>query len=314
MPQASAIATHAAPGKSWMLPEARSQKLLYVSNPPQGYVDVFSYPTGKLVGMLTGLSPGGACVDSGGDVFIITSGPGPHESSVLEYAHGASSPEQTLSDPGLGYACSVDPATGNLAVANVKDYNNVSYSDNGDIAIYSNAQGLPTMYYNTEYLALFNCGYDNNGNLYVVGQTFGSSQIELTRLARGDNNLQAINLNVSLQTGERFTPSVQWDGRYMTVSSTQGSPHVHEPVAVYRLNISGSQATIVGTMQLDSERELHSGDSWIDGRMIVGIYYLKGRAYVAFWPYPKGGDAHLSIKTAKYGYLFGVTVSRAPHR
>ena len=31
MPQTSAIATHADRGKSWMLPEAKSQDLLYVS-------------------------------------------------------------------------------------------------------------------------------------------------------------------------------------------------------------------------------------------------------------------------------------------
>ena len=32
MPQTSAVATHADRGKSWMLPEATSQDLLYVTN------------------------------------------------------------------------------------------------------------------------------------------------------------------------------------------------------------------------------------------------------------------------------------------
>jgi hypothetical protein len=42
MPQTSALAMHADRGKSWMLPEAKSEDLLYVSNLQN--VKVYSYP------------------------------------------------------------------------------------------------------------------------------------------------------------------------------------------------------------------------------------------------------------------------------
>src|ERR1700728_389190 len=71
MPQASAIATHADRGKSWMLPEAKSEDLLYVSNYANGTVTVYSYKAGKLVGTLSGLRlPTGLCTNKRGDVFI----------------------------------------------------------------------------------------------------------------------------------------------------------------------------------------------------------------------------------------------------
>ena len=71
MPQTLAIATHAAHGKSWMLPEAKNQDLLYVSTDNSG-VYVYAYPSGKIEGILYEgfASPQGICVDKNGDVFI----------------------------------------------------------------------------------------------------------------------------------------------------------------------------------------------------------------------------------------------------
>jgi len=69
MPQTSALATHADRGKSWMLPEAKADDLLYISNVYT--VTVYSYPKGKHVGTLKGFyEPFGECSDSAGNVFI----------------------------------------------------------------------------------------------------------------------------------------------------------------------------------------------------------------------------------------------------
>jgi hypothetical protein len=68
MPETSAIAAHVERDGSWMLPEAKSEDLLYVSE----YSDVliFTYPGGKQVGDLKGFtSAAGECVDSKGNVF-----------------------------------------------------------------------------------------------------------------------------------------------------------------------------------------------------------------------------------------------------
>src|ERR1700734_3789453 len=69
MPQTSALATHAARGKSWMLPEAKSQDLLYVVRNSANEVSVYTYPKGKSVGTLSDI-PGalGICSDTNGDV------------------------------------------------------------------------------------------------------------------------------------------------------------------------------------------------------------------------------------------------------
>src|SRR5262249_47577682 len=123
MPQTSAIATHAAGRKSWILPEAKKRKLLYVADAQTADVYVYEYPNGKLVGTLTGFQEAqGECADAKGDVFITVPSPYSASSEILEYAHGGTEPIATFSDPGYGeepWSCAVDPTTGNLAVTNV---------------------------------------------------------------------------------------------------------------------------------------------------------------------------------------------------
>jgi hypothetical protein len=64
MPQSRAIATHTERGGSWMLPEAKSQKLLYVSSDATKEVYIFEYPKLKLLTTLSGFeSPEGLCSD-----------------------------------------------------------------------------------------------------------------------------------------------------------------------------------------------------------------------------------------------------------
>ena len=72
VPQSYAIATHAERGKSWMLPEAKAQDLLYVSRNSPGEISVYSYPKGKLMGNLTVAGAFGLCTDAKGDIFAIS--------------------------------------------------------------------------------------------------------------------------------------------------------------------------------------------------------------------------------------------------
>jgi DNA-binding beta-propeller fold protein YncE len=96
-----------------MLPEAKSEDLLYVTSFVSSYVFVFSYPEGKLVGTLGGFSyaASGECSDNQGDVFIIG------VQDVVKYAHGGSNPIATLKSVNYPNGCAIDPVTGNLAVA-----------------------------------------------------------------------------------------------------------------------------------------------------------------------------------------------------
>ncbi|MGB8909643.1 MAG: hypothetical protein WCC84_12940, partial [Candidatus Cybelea sp.] len=161
MPQSHAIATHAERGGSWMLPEAKRNDLLYAN--VNGYLYVFTYPRGKLLKTIGGLdNPGKLCSDTNGNVWVITgSGSGP--GTLVEYAHGGKTPIQTLADPSAPQDCSVDPTTGNLAVAN-GCYSGTCQSN---LAVYAHATGTPTLY-TVPYGPAYSCTYDNAGNVFVA--------------------------------------------------------------------------------------------------------------------------------------------------
>ena len=195
---------------------------------------VFSYPGGKLVGTLGAGGNGAyACSDSAGNVFIT------HESTVTEYAHGATSPSQTLSlSGGLATGCSVDPTTGNLAV--------VFEGSGGDVAIFPHAQGTPSLY-NSHIESLF-CGYDNAGNLFVNG--YDGQQFALSELPIGSGTFSELALDQSVGGPP---VQIQWDGKHMTWESGQ-------PVKLSRLSISGSTASIVSRTRVDIKRRAEQSE------------------------------------------------------
>jgi hypothetical protein len=299
MPQSRVIAMHAAHGASWMLPEAKSEDLLYVSRAiytkGNSLVLVFSYPRGKAVGTLTGFSdPTGECVDKNGDVFITdsnASGVG----YVYEYAHGGKTPITTLNDPltwPLG--CSVDAMTGSLAVINA-----------GGVAVFPNAQGNPTTYTDPSFNDMRYGGYDKQGNLFVDGEAAGSIYFGFAELPTGKARFTDISVNGA------FTDAgaVQWDGRYIAVQ-TLGSGR--SPALIYRLQVSGSTATIVGTTTLRSNRNRYNGGQfWIQGSRVIGPD--NSGETVAFWKYPAGGRGLKTIKNVGTE-AWGITVSLAPNR
>ena len=126
MPERATANGHA---RSWMLPEAKGDELVYLAG-QQGDTYVYSYPSGKLVGTLSGLGGGQyECVDRVGDVFITT------PTGIYEYAHGGTQPINFLP---LAHSsgCAIDPVTGNLAVVAIGP----------TIYVYANAQGNPTAY------------------------------------------------------------------------------------------------------------------------------------------------------------------------
>ncbi len=84
--------------------------------------------------------------------------------------------------------------------------------------------------------------------------------------------------------------------------------------AIYRFSVSGSSATLQGTVSLAGLEV--SGASWIDGKTVVlpntvNIHY-KNRYEVAFFKYPAGGMATKTIKT-HLQTPESVAISNAPH-
>lgn len=187
MPQSPTIATHAARGGSWMLPEARREQLLYVSDPLDHEVYVYSLPAGKIVGALTGLvNPGGECSDKAGHVWIALNVGGLGPGTMVEYAHGGTKQIATSDDNDPPWHCSVDPVTGDLAVA--PDYHG------SGVAIYAKARGSPK-YHSAKAAGPWDCVYDSSGNLFVaatVGPNMQVRCIGFPRAALGSSNISSI--------------------------------------------------------------------------------------------------------------------------
>ena len=285
MPQSRAIATHAERGGSWMLPEAKSGALLYVSSDATDEVYVFSFPKEKLVGTLTGFEgPEGLCSDSYGDVFVADV----VAQDIVEFAHGSSSPIATLSDSGYEpISCSIDSVTGNLAVANQRS----SEGGDGNIAIYADAQGLPTFYGDPQMYGLSACGYDNNGNLFIDGYS-GSSDFAV--LPKGSGTFQSLSISF------RDPSSIQWDGQYVAVGG-QGRDN---GAAIYRLSIDGSKVNVAGVVPLNhGKHHVSLRDFWTGSKKIVATF----NSHIGTWQYPSGGSPTKLF--AHYTGARGVTLS-----
>lgn len=239
MLQSRAIAQHAfAQGKSWMLQDAKSQDLLYVSD-ASATVSVYTFPTLRKVESfsLSNTSAGGECSDNAGNVFI-SSANADRVGTIYEYAHGGSSPVAALSDPGLPYGCAVDPMSGNLAVSNVYDASNPSRPGLGDVAIYDHAQGSPTMYQSSAIDYLLYCTFDSSGNLIADGAD-GDGVHALFEIASGSKSVTEISLDPAV----RSLGSLQWDGRYLSIADYSSNIHErHGPQVIDRLQISKGSA------------------------------------------------------------------------
>jgi hypothetical protein len=273
-------------GHSWITPTAKSQTLLYVSSVVSGDVYVYSYATRQLVGTLTGFSdPYGLCADTAGDVWIVNDG----EESIVEYAHGGTKPIATLSDPDENpEGCSVDPTTGNLAVAN---FSNVTQG--GSVSIYTGAKGNPKIYYDPQIAWERFCGYDPHGNLFVDGAT-SSSEFQLAELPKGAGTFTNIDLAEKIE----WPGGVQWDGKYVAVGDTDTG-------IIYRIN--GAKGEVKGSLQLSGADYVNQ--FWIEPgkKSETVVAPSQDGGSVGYYAYPAGGSPKETIAVSE---PFGATVSK----
>lgn len=287
-----------------------SQALFYVTGYADGNVYEYTYPQDQLVGTLTGfIYPEGECVDSAGDVFIVArADTTPYSTSVIyEYAHGGTTPIATLSDPSRGVGCAIDPSSGDLAVSG----GYVSSGVYGDVAVFTQAQGTPTTYYSATLAPFQLCGYDAKGNLYISGDSdVSANQYLLIRLSHRSNTFEQLSLDQTLYGSGTYPPSVQWDGKHMTVSSA--SAREDNPSYIYQLNTFGGRAKTVGTTTLRSDRgKYRTGQISIYGTHVLSSHYKGGAGGVDLWSYPNARKAHTLIRKAPRVYPWGLVVSGA---
>jgi hypothetical protein len=298
MPQSSAIARHARRGGSWMLPTAKSGDLLYLMT-DTNFAYVLTYPAGKSAGKLTLSADNGTgvCSDSSGDVFVTAYNYQPTHGYLYEYAHGGTKPIATLDDGSyIPTSCAVDPTTGNLAVTN----NAAVSSQTGNVATYVGARGSPTTYTDPGFKNYAATTFDDHGDLFIIGS--GDSLFEFAELPQGGSTL--INVTMSQQI---YGGHIQWDGTNLAVTLRANS-NKHRPI-VYRVSVSGSTGTLVGSTTFGRLRGPDSGDvSWIQGNTITMDDHL---TKLGFWKYPDGGKPTKTVSAFHWGHT-GMTVSVAP--
>ena len=281
VPPAAGFTSVEQSGQSLMSPEAKGENLLYVSYPSAGTVAVYTYPGAKLVGTLKGFSsPNALCTDKSGDIWISNGG----GSTMVEYAHGGSQPITTLKVKGRPGDCSVDPASGDLAVS--------SWSTGEDsFFIYPHAQEPPVKYHVP--FEPDGVAYDDHGNLFVDGR---SGLLALGELPRGKRKM----ITFSVPPYDYFG-QVRWDGKYVDVSAYE---------FILRFSIQGKTAVVAQKVILDVGK--YVGGYCIKGSHIVATNWFGSRSYglvASFFKFPAGGRP---TKTISGQAGWGVAISMAP--
>lgn len=280
------------------LPDAKSDDLMYVLFAKATRLHFFSFPRGKHVGTIKGLSdPGGLCTDRAGNVFVTDAG----TQHIVEYQQGGSTPIRRIRDNGYGpNGCAINPRNGDLAVANYcAGAREVSGECAGGhpvaVTVFKRAGGAPHVYSNAAFEHFFFCGYDPHGNLFVDGLGNSGKHL-LGELSDGGAKLKVIRVK-----GMGYPGGVQWDGKYITVGNYQAG-------IINRYVIVGSVGVIVGSTTLDGGAG--TLQYWIGHGAVFGAtnIYSKGHILTS-WKYPAGGAATKTYHIAHYNQLIGTVVS-----
>lgn len=290
-------------GRSWMLPQARRQDLLYVTSPAINDVDVYTLD-GTQVGHLTGFSePTGMCVDRYGYVYVANTGSG----TLVKYAHGGTSAVSTY-EPGAPLSgCSVD-ATGDVAATIYQP---------GAVVVY--AGGDPndgTTYQNSSCPLQETMGYDDRGNL--IGVTSSTqSKVTLCALMSGAASETVLTLN-GVQMHD--PGSSMWDGKYMTLTDQMVDGEFE--TGIIRVSLAGSSLVPHGERLFTSPCSYASmPHPFIVGKKNTPVNHQEGTLLVGnsgcgssyslgFWHYPKGGSYFKYYDVADRPYGEAVSIAR----
>jgi hypothetical protein len=245
------------------------KKREYVINDYGSYAAIFDYPkSDSQIGEINDVG-GQGCTNVlygyGKRTFWIVAGAG----DINEYKVRKSALVRTItvSADDFPSSCAMD-TSGDLAVGILDG------PDTGDLEVFKNATGTPTIY-RTPLEEEFFDGYDNQGNLFADG--FNSSfNDQLVELPKGSTTAKAITTSNTML----FPGSVQWDGTYLTVFDQEAD-------ALYQYTVSGTTATLEGTVSLSSASDC--AQTWI----VKGLIYCgdAGRDEGSVFSYPAGGSS-----------------------
>ena len=222
LPPSSSFMTHFAHAGSWIAPNTSGENLIYMAL--YNSVGLYDFH-GKQVGSLQGFQGvDGLCSDPQGNVWVT------YGDSLLEYSHGGTIPIAQLYTPGAPHSCAVDPTTGNIAVTEGAG----GYQDN--VAVFDDIYGTPQTYTDPDIFDYEYCTYDDQGNLFVNGNT---TKVPLAELPKGGGSLSTITQDHKIQK----LGGLQWDGQYLAT----GDSILH---VIYQLSVANGHATTETTTSL----------------------------------------------------------------
>jgi hypothetical protein len=287
---------------SWMLPEAKAEDLVYVSQSgssgPSTYI--LSLPQGELVGQLR--VSGHLCSDDAGNVWI-NEGSNPYEKGkLLEYAHGGEKPIRTLHPPNMAPgACAVDPTSGQVAVVN--GYHEFDIFDIGS--------SRPKIVHYKE-LYLDGLTYDGSGNLFVLGGTLAHQkpqELKMAELPKGATKIERLR---GFHTRLGGNSGFQWDGKHLTLGDALNEGG-HE---IYRYDVGRNRIKSRGVTELAAGDFGYLASYWIHGSKAVATAWCftsSTCAPVFLYNYPAGGEPLKEIGEGIVPSERGaVTISVAP--
>ena len=257
----------------------------YVFNFYGSYAGIFNYPKSTaMIGQINGAG-GQGCTNVlygyGNKIFW---NPGRQDNLISEYKV----PQKLLRSLTLDYtftsSCAMN-TSGDLAVGILLGN---SYGPGGQVVIYKNATGTPTVY-NTPLAKEYFNGYDPSGNLFADGEGGASYNFMLVELPKGSSQF----VTIKTSNAPEFPGSVQWDGHYLTVFDQITSE-------TYQYTVSGTTATLKNTIQYSGVGDC--AQTWIvKGLLYCGDVENGGEVF----NYPAGG-APIATFTGSFDSPLGV--------
>jgi hypothetical protein len=190
-----------------------------------------------------------------------------------------------------------------LAVTNYVGFGSGGY---GNVAIYQDASGSPSIYSDDSWITNPQFGaYDGNGNLYIDDGWDDA----IAELPAGSGSFTNITLSQYIDP-----ESLQWYKDRLVMYGGGGGVG-HGPVNIYEAQISGTAGTVTGPIYLSGPHNRKAPgyvQFWIQSGSIAGPEWGPvGDGRIDLWNWPGGGNPTKTIHPKGAKGFIGVTVSLA---
>jgi hypothetical protein len=200
----------------------------------------------------------------------------------------------TINDTGYyPVGCAVD-SSGDVAVSNMVRTSNTA----GNVSVWHNGTGSPTVYYNPNVYEYFFPAYDSSGNLYVDGLGWSPKDLQYYYILSVCRTTSVYCEGVTVSGASLFYPgSVIWDRVNNQLVLGDQRCGGNQESCWYRGTVSGSTYTNAGTTILSNYDgtacDNIQGALGPSSKFAVGgcLTFGTSVSIAGRWSYPAGGDA-----------------------